>query len=60
MSSGLPVVWKAPSVISLRVASTLTPSPIWTGFEPPFVAVGAAAPWRICESESAKVMFEAL
>ena len=43
-SSGLPVVWKAPSVISLRVALTCTPSPICTGLEPPLVLGRPRAP----------------
>ena len=60
MSSGLLVVWKEPSVISLMVASTCTPSPICTGLEPPFVLVGPEAPWITCVSESANVTLAAL
>ncbi len=55
MSRGLLVVWKEPSVISLSVAETCTPSPICIGLVPPLLVVGPEAPRTICVSESANV-----
>lgn len=59
-SSGLPVVWKEPSVISFWVPLICTPSPICSVLVPPLVLVGPEEPCMTCVSESANVMLAAL
>src|SRR5271154_767488 len=59
-SNGLFVFWNEPSVISLTVALTCTPSPICTGLVPPLALVGPEAPRITCVSWFANVTLEAL